>query len=130
MTANFPSPSKLVRLRRDARRLAREHAIALHEAQDRIAARLGYANWSLMAKAVSGAAKRNRSVHHVARDLHHNESVEPAQDSFLQPSFAVFGGYLWTASKVIRLDYTRPNKVDVEKAIEAAQLELARILQS
>lgn len=56
MTNPIPSASKLVRLRRDAKKLARQQGIPLHTAQECLAVAMGHTNWSLMIKAINGAA--------------------------------------------------------------------------
>jgi replicative DNA helicase len=45
---SLPLSAPLYRLRREARRLARETSIPLHEALDRVAATQGFARWSLL----------------------------------------------------------------------------------
>ena len=44
------SPAQIEQLRRDAKRLAREELIPLHQSQDRLAQSLGFRNWSLLSK--------------------------------------------------------------------------------
>ncbi|WP_112184181.1 YozE family protein [Ralstonia sp. GX3-BWBA] len=51
------STAQLEQLRRDAKRLAREKSIALHEAQDRVAAERGFKNWSLLARSVAAPVR-------------------------------------------------------------------------
>ena len=53
MTAPIPSTAKVERLRRGAKKLAREHDIPLNAAQDRLAVGLGFSNWSLMVKTIN-----------------------------------------------------------------------------
>lgn len=52
------SPAQLEQLRRNAKRLARDESIPLHEAQARIAADSGFRNWSLLARGVDAAQSK------------------------------------------------------------------------
>ncbi len=45
-----PSPALIAQVRRNAKRLAKQAAIPLHQAQDQIACTYGFANWSQFAK--------------------------------------------------------------------------------
>lgn len=58
----MPLSAPLYRLRRDARRLAREASIPLHEALDRVAGAQGFACWSLLV-ARHAAAKPAERLH-------------------------------------------------------------------
>lgn len=55
MSIQVPTPAQRERLRREAKSLARETGVPLHKALDTIAGRQGFANWSLLAKAVNSA---------------------------------------------------------------------------
>lgn len=49
MPSSF-SPAQVEQLRRDAKRLARQESIPLHESQHRLAQAMGFQNWSLLVK--------------------------------------------------------------------------------
>ena len=95
MTINTPSASKLARLRRDAKRLARQEGIPLHTAQQRLAVASGFANWSLMAKAVKGvvdsAKERTSAATRSARSLRWTE--ESMQTRVLEAALMQFLGH-------------------------------------
>lgn len=55
MSIQVPTLAQRERLRREAKVLAREAGVPLHKALDTIAGRQGFANWSLLAKAVNSA---------------------------------------------------------------------------
>lgn len=44
------SAPQLEQLRRNAKRIARQEAIPLHQAQDRLAQQHGFSNWALLTK--------------------------------------------------------------------------------
>ncbi|MDO3510588.1 YozE family protein [Ralstonia pseudosolanacearum] len=56
------STAQLEQLRRDAKRLARQKSIPLHQAQDSIAAERGFKNWSLLAKDVAAPVRGSQPV--------------------------------------------------------------------
>lgn len=59
MTTNLTA-AQVKRLRRDAKKLAREKLISLHEAQQLMASERGFTNWSLMIRAGSPAPESQR----------------------------------------------------------------------
>ena len=55
--------AQVERLRRDAKKLAREKSLSLHEAQQQLASERGFTNWSLMIRASSPAPEPQRPSH-------------------------------------------------------------------
>jgi uncharacterized protein YozE (UPF0346 family) len=62
MGTNTLSAALLEQLRRNAKRRARENAIALHEAQNQIAVEHGFRNWSHLAKSARVPATSTRFI--------------------------------------------------------------------
>lgn len=52
------SAAQLKRLRRDAKKIARDNSIALNEAHQQLASKCGFPNWPLMARAAKPTAER------------------------------------------------------------------------
>lgn len=72
--------AQVERLRRDAKKLAREKSLPLHEAQRQLASERGFTNWSLMIRASSPASEPQRpsdlpEAAVLARMLNHTSDV-------------------------------------------------------
>lgn len=84
------SKSQLERLRRDAKRLAREKSIHLWEAQQELATERGYRNWSLLVEASNAFQSVGENLHRRAfATLFMRRSEEP-----LLPAIATQLGHL------------------------------------
>jgi hypothetical protein len=76
------SPAQIEQLRRDAKRLARQEQIPLHQSQDRLAQSLGFRNWSLLAKSGGQTQTRIRTSSPTTRRyyLHGDQyEIDPAR---------------------------------------------------
>ncbi|MFG6459828.1 hypothetical protein [Roseateles sp. BYS96W] len=132
MTTSIPSGSKLVRLRRDAKNLARDQGIPLNDAQDRIAATLGYANWSLMAKASNSTANssQERLATSAALDQRRKLVMALAQDVESQHSLHLLRQHTGVALGMVELYYQRQSKAEMAKAVGDARRRLAELQQN
>ncbi len=92
MPSSLPAV-QIEQLRRNAKRLARQENIPLHESQDRLAQSEGYKNWSLLAKGADQAPARARPPAPSTRRYYlHGDQYEPDPARYYCAECDVFFG--------------------------------------